>query len=84
MANVRKSRADIILEEIEKIESCCNNQPSQHEAISGSDLRGRYSRLPDGLKKPVELAHLIAILGALVDQMAQTPGDFLKGKEMHS
>ncbi len=84
MTNDRKSRADILLEQIEKIRQHCNGQPSQDEAISGSDLRSRYSRLPDGLKKPVELAHVIALLSALVDQMAQVPGDFLKTKDVRS
>ena len=52
------------------------------EALSASDLRSRYSRVPDGLKKPAQLAHIIAILGALVDQIAQVPPDLLKARDV--
>jgi hypothetical protein len=73
-----------VMEQIKEIRKDAEVRPGPNEALSGSDLRARYSRLPDNLKKPIELAHLIAILGALVDQMSQTPPDFLKGKEIRS
>ena len=82
MTNDRNSKANAILEQIEKIQQHCNSQAGQDEAISSSDLRSRYARLSDSLKRPIELAHLIAILGALIDQMTQVPGDFLKTKDI--
>jgi hypothetical protein len=79
-----KKPAIAVMEQIKEIRKDAEVRPGPNEAISGSDLRARYSRLPDSLKKPVELAHLIALLGVLVDQMAQTPPEFLKEKDIRS
>ncbi len=69
MTNKSKSRADTILEKL--------NSPL-NEVLTSADLRSRYGRLPDHLKKPAQLAHIIAIIGAIVDQLAQVPADFMK------